>query len=624
MTSRRIVDEQTLNHDDFAWKLARSLLEDFKPFLSGVFHDAANEAISLCSVEKLRGLTSGKEDSYQPYQMKTERQILDLFKKFSFSQDLRTPAELRDDSIKKFMDNQERLSNFCISTGKTERSILFGARGYADKILGDFSELEICERATFGKKSSVGIPMRKACESERYEAPITGSCEHIAWYDRYYSVWNRPGANYSRKRAELFTKPPYRVIDTLEAVLVDKTWKSLRMIMPNTTLGTLYSSGLGRTIEDRLRAFGYDIKHLQPVHGVLAKFGSITGSLVTADQSMASDNITVQLVDAILPRRWAQALKFGRIEEIALYGKQVKTPTFSTMGIGFTFPLQTLVFLCLLLSIRDHLELDEQTVVSVFGDDLIYDSRMHSTVVDVFPGLGLVLNLDKTFAEGNFRESCGFDFFRGIDVRPFHLKRASTPFAGKRRAEAYLYTAVNGLLRRWECYEIPLTLRFLVEEIRRIRKDEVLLVPTDYPDTSGVKASPETAFLMGIERKVKWRNASSAYHFRYLAFEPDLKEEQRHEPLLFLALRNPVREMCLPFDKVKYPIRRMVGVVIEDSPPLLKEVDDPNRGSYRHKTTGKRLRHQLTMIPEKDRGRYRERPGVAGNWTPDTQGKLPN
>lgn len=608
--------------DDFAWKLAGCLLEDFKPFMPSDFHDAAVSAQAERNVEKWRMLACG-DSELKPYHMKTTRQVLDLFKKFSFSQDLYTPAQLIENSKKKFLDNQQRLSNFRLSDDPLVKAVIFGARGYVDQILGDFSSLEICERATFGKKSSVGIPMRNACEGARYEAPITGSRDHIDWFDKYFGAWNRPAHRYAQARAVLREKPPYHEISSLEAVLVDKTWKSLRMIMPNTTLGTLYSSGLGRTFEDRLRSAGYDIKHLQPVHGELARFGSLTGSLVTADQSMASDNITVQLVDAVFPRRWASALKFGRIEEMALYGETLVTPTFATMGIGFTFPLQTLLFLCLLLSIRDYLLLDEQVCISVFGDDLIYDERMHDTVEQVFPLLGLVLNADKTFATGHFRESCGFDYYHGIDVRPFHLGRATGLSVGKRRAESYLYTAANALMRRWSWYEVPSASQFIVGEIRRIRKGaDPLVVPTDYPDTAGVKANFELAADLGINF-VPVRDVHGVFSFRYLAFEPEPRAESRHVPYMIQALRSPSQVVNLASLSLKCltTLPRGVGDMLHEKPNIFKWVDDREARTIRSMMNGKRLRPKLATIPEQDRGRYRERPGVTSNWTPEHKTK---
>jgi hypothetical protein len=603
-----VKDVKPFVFDEFAWKLADHLLEDFKPFWSGPDCDAVTEAFASRNVVKVRQLALG-EKVHQPYHFKILYQMLSLLKKYQFQHDLHTPAQLREDSVKKFMDNQERLSNFEFPDDPIVRSIVFGARGYVDQILGYFDPLEVMDEATFGKKSSVGIPLTKACESERFEAPITGSLDHITWYDKIFSSYHRPGHLYGQRRAVLFSKPPYREVDEVEAVLVDKTWKSLRMIVPNTTIGTLYTGGLGRVIEGRLRRYGYDIKHLQDAHGQLARIGSITGSLVTADQSMASDNITCHLVDLLLPRPWASALKLGRISKMRLYGRTLDTKTFSTMGIGFTFPLQTLVFLCLLLAIRDHLKLSEQTVVSVFGDDLIYDHQMHLTVCDVFGKLGLLINEDKTFSEGNFRESCGHDFYHGIDVRPFLLGRASGIDAGKRQAEAYLYKTANTLLRRWSWSEVPSTLSFITGLIAEVRFGEPLVVPLDFPDDSGVKLTYEAARVFGFPKTLT-RDQHGTIRFKYLAFEADRRVELRHEPLLFRALRSPSTPVSLPFPK------RGVGCVLEEKPSPFKEIDHPTAKPFRSELTGKRLKPRLTLITNHDKGRYRERSGITSNWTP--------
>lgn len=596
--------------DEFAWKLADRLLEDFKPFVASDFYDAAKAANAARNVGEWRTLASGNSGSETNVtQLKTTRQITDLFKKFSFSQDILSPEALQDDSKRKFMKNQERLMHFSIDEADpVTRDVLFRARGWCETILGDFDPLELCERATFGRKSSVGVPMRKACEGERYEAPITGSDDHIDWFDKYYRAFNRPAYEYARRTAALSKKPLFRSIDILEAVLVPKTWKSLRMIMPNTTLGTLYSSGLGRVIEDRLRAFGYDIKHLQPVHGELAKIGSITGSLVTADQSLASDNITVALVNRIFPWRWANALNFGRIGRVSLYGDTIESPTFATMGIGFTFPLQTLLFLVLLLAIRDHLNLGEETVISVYGDDLIYASEMHQLVVDVFPKLGLVLNLDKTFAEGYFRESCGQDYYRGIDVRPFHLGRATGRSAGKRRAEAYLYKAFNALIRRWSVFEVPLASAFIVEELRRVRRSDPLVVPRDFPDTAGIKYDYFVVDALALKTHAT-KDVHGTLHFRYLAFEAEQRKEDRHEPYMFMRLRRTSDVLRLPF-----PVKG-TGDVLDESTSMFTWTPIPG-STVRSEQTGRRHRRKLAFIPQQDKGRYRERSGVSSNWTP--------
>jgi len=610
------MNSQRYSCDDLAWKLAESLLEDFEPFLSKAFYDAVSPLVRGRIIEGFRKMEVGDFNTLSAIELKARRQLLDLFKKYSFEKDVLTDQEVLELSVKKFIENQDRIDAHVVDETPVVKDVLFRARGWLATTLGDFSKVDILQRAAFGKKSSVGIPQRKACESQRWEAPITGSGDHIEWFHRLYGLWHKPGYKYAQSKASHREVQLCAPIDTLEAILVNKTWKSKRMIMPNTTLGTLYSGGLGKLLEDKLRAVGYDIRSLQDVHGELARFGSLTGSLVTADQSLASDNITCWLIDRIFPREWASALKFGRIRKIELYGHVRESNTFSTMGIGFTFPLQTLVFLSLLFAVRDHLGLDESAVVSVFGDDMIYDLEMHDTVVSIFGSLGLVINEDKTFASGWFRESCGRDFYRGADVRPWHLAMSAGPNVHARNFEAYLYKAINGLRRRWSDLEVPRTLETIQTALYTVRGRPPLLVPPDYPDTSGVKLH-FNLWEEWEQLRRPTRSLHGVYQFRCLAFEPDKRKEDRHEPLMWTRLRSPSRPDPIALRalaRIKGGLRS-IGVICEDSPPVFMEEVEVGAVTYRSKLSGKMLRQKSTFIPEQDKGRFRERPGVTSNWT---------
>jgi hypothetical protein len=589
--------------DEFAWKLANSLVEDFSQ-LRHVCGDAAYECLRTRHVAKTRALHL-RQEGMSPYQVKMAYQLESLFKKFSFSKDLHTPEDLQRDSIKKFMDNQDRLLKFSLPEDDALiKHVIFGARGYVDQVLGDRDHLEICANATFGKKSSVGVAMRKACEGARYEPPITGSRPHIDWFEHYYGVYNRPAYLYAKSRSAVKRREMYREVNELDAVLVDKTWKSLRMIMPNTTLGTLYSGGLGKVIESRLRNSGYDIRTLQPIHRGLAQEASLTGKYVTADQSLASDNITVALIRALFPRPWAAALEYGRIETISLYGATVHTPTFSTMGIGFTFPLQTLVFLAVLSGIRSYLG-DETLLISAYGDDLIYSKEMHDLVTEVFPKLGLILNQEKTFSDGWFRESCGGDYFRGLDVRPYLLGRADGSTIKGRAGEAYLYKAFNGLTARWSLDEVPSAVQLILSELDKVKRGvPPYVVPNDFPDTAGLKALSWPLREYDVHRKDK----NGLRRFPYLAFTASKQEEKRETPYLFLALRGGGRPMDIPLNNFPPRFARLWreghGFLVDDEPQKLtefKERVDPvkNRRSFVTKRG----------IPAQDAGYYREQLG---------------
>jgi hypothetical protein len=108
----------------------------------------------------------------------------------------------------------------------------------------------------------------------------------------------------------------------------------------------------------------------------------------------------------------------------------------------------------------------------------------------VFPLLGLKLNLDKTFVHYPFRESCGADYYRGVDVRPFTFGGGQQNL-NRRNYLAFLYKTYNGLCRRWDPMEIRTTLRYILTEVVRV-SDVVHRVPPEFPDTAGVKTFSPT------------------------------------------------------------------------------------------------------------------------------------
>jgi len=157
--------------------------------------------------------------------------------------------------------------------------------------------------------------------------------------------------------------------------------------------------------------------------------------------------------------------------------------TVITMGLGHTFPLQTLIFYCLLYAIAELKGVSTQKV-SVYGDDLIYPAKMHGVVSHVFDRVGLILNQDKTYVRDNFRESCGGDFYRGYDVRPYQPEGRHGNLT-RRAYGAFLYRILNGLRRRWNDEEIGQTVEWLLNELY-LTQAEVFQVPPSFPDDSGV------------------------------------------------------------------------------------------------------------------------------------------
>jgi hypothetical protein len=110
------------------------------------------------------------------------------------------------------------------------------------------------------------------------------------------------------------------------------------------------------------------------------------------------------------------------------------------MGNGFTFELESLIFWSVAKACSELLNLESE--VSVYGDDIIIDSRGYDLLTRSLSELGFFVNSEKSFSSGPFRESCGADWFKGTWIRPFYVKQ--------RISDESLYTFHNWALRHGE------------------------------------------------------------------------------------------------------------------------------------------------------------------------------
>jgi len=102
------------------------------------------------------------------------------------------------------------------------------------------------------------------------------------------------------------------------------------------------------------------------------------------------------------------------------------------MGSAVCFPVEAMVFCTLVfLGIQDRLNrrLTKKDVesflgqVRVYGDDIIVPVDCVGSVIARLESFGLKVNMRKSFWNGKFRESCGGDFYDGLDVTPVRVRR---------------------------------------------------------------------------------------------------------------------------------------------------------------------------------------------------------
>lgn len=196
---------------------------------------------------------------------------------------------------------------------------------------------------------------------------------------------------------------------------VPKNAKTYRSVVVEPMLNGLCQLGIGDYIARRLRKFGLDIRS-QEANQRLARVGSLTNELATLDLSSASDSISTELVRFLLPHEWFNWLSRYRTQEIEYGGWIFRQHKFCSMGNGFTFPLETLIFWALAESAGKH------PCIRAYGDDIIVPTKFSTRVVEVLTVCGFTLNSEKSYTEGPFRESCGADYLSGIDIRPIYVK----------------------------------------------------------------------------------------------------------------------------------------------------------------------------------------------------------
>lgn len=173
----------------------------------------------------------------------------------------------------------------------------------------------------------------------------------------------------------------------------------------------------------------------QDLHRREAREASRTGSKATIDLSNASDTVCYNLVKLLLPDEWFTLLSSLR-SPFTLFsptGKRkdrrwYRLEKFSSMGNGYTFELETLIFCALAHAVGCQIGSDS----FVYGDDIIVPSDKARDVLAILRFCGLTPNERKTFVDPGckFRESCGGDFLDGVDVRPFYITEEPIDAAG--------------------------------------------------------------------------------------------------------------------------------------------------------------------------------------------------
>jgi hypothetical protein len=202
----------------------------------------------------------------------------------------------------------------------------------------------------------------------------------------------------------------------------------------------------------------YVTLHDQSTNQRFARYGSETGFLDTIDLSSASDRVGVDLVKKIFPTSWLIPLMATRSSFTKLpNGSKIKVKKFAPMGSALCFPIQCIIFTAItLLAYKrflvstnvlagDDNQSDFNSLIdynmsrypsdevgyhthrlqpiTIYGDDIICDSRTTGIVVELLSTFGFEVNQGKSFTGGqSVRESCGKYYNSGEDITPLRFR----------------------------------------------------------------------------------------------------------------------------------------------------------------------------------------------------------
>jgi len=388
------------------------------------------------------GLLQGGEDVAE--YILSARQVFYFFKKF-------LPGEQREQLLSKLAIREFQEVDSSIAAVPT--AVLEKLRRVASYILPNlegFEELRC--------KHGPGAVAERIKGNQKWNLLSAGLSEFDprlcdAGYDLEASL--RDWSDVTSRPATFSGSPSARL------VTVPKSCTALRTITVEPCLNQFVQQGLNDHLRTHIR--------LCPVMRVcltlddqrpnqkLAVDGSLSGDWSTIDLSSASDLLSQQVVEAIFGRfpRFYELMQNSRTPSISLGSNQVYTmKKYAGMGNATTFPVQSVSFAVIAMASMlpeffGYREVQRvASKVRVFGDDIIVKTNLFKEVSDWLSLSGLKINRSKTFSEGNFRESCGVDAFKGVDVTPCYLRYLPELSSTSPNAYAGLVSTCNQLWMR--------------------------------------------------------------------------------------------------------------------------------------------------------------------------------
>lgn len=343
-------------------------------------------------------------------------------------------------------------------------------KGYMTKALtdgvGERSPFELIKgRLVVGPGSNTGVAS-ESHYTKCFGGPLSGTNPYLLTI--YQTCTSFSDTWQEAEKCRLAHCDALKVVPGNVLFYVPKNSDIARTACTEPLLNLMVQAGIGTFLsEDVLPRLGIQLRSQQFLNRTAALDASASGRFATIDLSSASDSISWRLVQDLLsgvPGVLGLIRSARSPVTVLPDGSTVELKMVSSMGNGFTFPLETLIFSCAVKAAYAVNGLPNGSGgrdFFCFGDDIVCRREAFEDCLQLLGYLGFLVNKSKTFNEGPFRESCGVDAWEGFDVRGVFIESLET--------DAEVHSAFN-LLARWSAiHNIPLTgtLEYLLRGRRR-------------------------------------------------------------------------------------------------------------------------------------------------------------
>lgn len=399
--------------------------------LGGPVFDELSKAIGRADWERIfEGLKIDPRDYRSSSEFARDYLAVSILSKYP-QKGYKTDADRLKAALEKFRESEahckqtnERLKGdlsvpLC---GNTAAAVIHTAARKIESLLGPFS-WDLAERYMgFGPGATYSLPRKKGDPYYKFGfiPEATPNCDILAlasicrsprWYEAMAGRVNGPFGP-----ADIPLVPGNRI------TAVPKNAKTDRVIAIEPTMNMFVQKGIGGLIRSRLRRVGINLND-QRLNQLGALTGSIDGSLATIDLKNASDSVSLELCRLLLPPDWMLALEQCRSPIGVLPdGEVIPYQKVSSMGNGFTFELESLLFWAICRAVGEVTTKTRDRRLLVYGDDIVIPTDLVEPVLEALSFFGFTPNMEKSFWDGPFRESCGKHYFNGVDVTPFYIR----------------------------------------------------------------------------------------------------------------------------------------------------------------------------------------------------------